>query len=223
MNRAEYILVVGLLLGILSKVSTAGVAFVFGLLSVVAVAYALLAEGLTWWKNRQDAKQPPFALQTQLFFQSDEERAQFADRMKTLIQDMRREQDATNGLSAEQLDKMKAEQDSGQLSEEGKRYYEGVEAEAKQTEAAPETETTPEPQDEPTQEDGPYDEAKLVEKKYRKPQAKKGVAQKEVKRRYKTEKQGVEQISTEMGYTDQTTVYRYLKAMGIKLRPKAKQ
>lgn len=224
MNRAEYVLVLGLLLGILSKVSAGKAAFFFGLLCVVAVAYALLVEAINVWRNRQAAKNPPFALQTQLFFPTNDERNEFADRMKTLIQDMRREKDPKNGLTEAQLDGMAAEQQSDTPSEEAQRYYgpaESAQAEAPVEESVPNTEDAP--IDEEIQSNGSHDDTEPSVKKPRKVQAKKGAAQKEVKRRYKTDKQSIEQIAAEMGYTDLSTVYRYLKDAGIKLRPKAKK
>lgn len=103
MNNMQLSFVVGLLMTIVSNQVT-GVWHVLGL--IAATAFLLFSLALLVMKlvlDGQASKQPPFSLGININFKSPEERSAFGEKFSGFLQEFRREQDATNGLTTEQL------------------------------------------------------------------------------------------------------------------------
>lgn len=103
MNKAELSLVVGLLFLILGKITAGGLGVFYLVLGIAAVLYFVGIEALAAWMKYQQKNKPPFAMNAQIYFETQEERTAFTDKLNGLIQEVRREKDATNGLNTEQL------------------------------------------------------------------------------------------------------------------------
>lgn len=209
MSKPEYIVLLVLFMAVLSRLTEGGAQLFFNIATSILVVYWLVIEAVAFWQKRKAESQPPFALQTQLYFETEDQREKFAQSMHELIKEQRKEEDPTNGLNEDQLDEMKAEQESPKLSEEGKRFF-GSDGES---EPALESVDSPAPT--------PEVPAEKTTRRYRFSDIHQGrglAARKEILRRYRVEKQNVPQIASEMGYADNTTVFKYLREAGVKLR-----
>lgn len=201
MNKQEYSFVIGLLAGILSKVTDGGFHGLYAFFSIVFIVYAVIVEVATLVEQWQASRRAPFGMNMAVHFDTPDERSTFATRVNDVLSDMRREKDATNGLTEDQL------ADAG-LDAQG------------QKELPKELPSDPAPSDLVAPHILPSDVNTATPNTHvRKQRVDAKAARKEAVKLYRSGLD-VPQVADQMGYADATNVYRYLKAAGVKLRAK---